>query len=571
MKLIYIFLVALIPTFAFGQNPTLTLIRNVNVVDVRNGKLLPGTNVVVEGKLIRDVSKKQMKLPAGTEVIDGTGKYLMPGLTDGHIHFFQSGGLYTRPDAINLTNVVSYQAEIENGKRAIPDYLSRYLRLGITTISDVGGPMRNFSIRDSLSKNHLSPDVLVTGPLFSMVSNDETTIGSDAPIVKISTIAAADSLLEIMLPLKPDYIKIWYIVTPDLPADKTFPVVKHISDKAHQAGLKLAVHATQLQTATLAVEAGADILVHSVDDGPIPESLIRIMVDRNVSYIPTLTVLGNYIKTFTGKGYQNDHDIAFGNPFFYGSLSDLEWIPSEHIPPHIKTMRENGVPTIIERMDSMMAANLNALSSAKVNIVAGTDAGNIGTMHASSYLNELLAMQRAGMTVPDVLRSATLNGAKAFRTNTGSVEKGKEADLVLLNENPLESLENLTSISHIFNNGVVLKADTLISETPEMTVQRQLNAYNARSIEAFLDTYSEDIELYTFPDKLISKGKDALRTNYDEMFRNLNYLHCKIEKRIVLGNKIIDHERVKFNDQTVQAVAVYEVENGKIVRVTFLE
>lgn len=571
MKLIYIFVATLIPTFAPAQNPSRTLIRNVNVVDVRSGSLLPGTHVLVEGELIRDVSKKLMKLPAGTEVIDGTGKYLIPGLTDSHIHFFQSGGLYTRPDALNLTNIVSYRDEIENGKRAIPDYFHRYLRMGITTIADVGGPMRNFSIRDSLAAQHLSPDILVTGPLFSMVRNEETELGSDVPIVKISTIEAADSLLNIMLPHKPDYIKIWYIVTPDLPAEKTFPVVKHIAEKTHQAGLKLAVHATQLQTATLAIDAGADILVHSIDDAPIPESLIRTMAERNVSYIPTLTVLGNYIRTYTGRAYQNEHDIAFGNPFFYGSLSDLEWIPSAHIPPYIKRLRENGAPPIIQRMDSLMAVNLKALNAGNVNIVAGTDAGNIGTMHASSYLSELLAMHQAGMPVPDVLKSATLNPATTFKLNTGLIEKGREADLVLLDANPLESLENLTSVSYVFNNGIPLKADSLVAETPEMTVQRQLNAYNARSLEAFLDTYSDDVELYNFPNKLISKGKEALRSTYGEMFRNLKYLHCKIEKRIVLGNKIIDHERVKFNDQTVQAVAVYEVENGKIVRVTFLE
>lgn len=572
MRFLFILFIILCPAPGFSQpGPQLTLIRNVNVIDIRNGKVLPEMNVLLEGELIRDVSKKKMKLPDGTTVIDGTGKYLMPGFTDGHIHFFQSGGLYTRPDALNLTNIVPYRDEIENGKRAIPDYFRRYLRLGITTIADVGGPMRNFTIRDSLASKHLSPDVLVTGPLFSMVRNEETELGLDIPIVKISSIQAADSLLAKLLPLKPDYIKIWYIVTPDLPAEKTLPIVKHISEKTHQAGLKLAVHATQLQTATLAVDAGADILVHSIDDSPVPQSLIKSMAARKVTYIPTLTVLRNYIKTFIGKAHQNDHDIAFANPFFYGSLSDLEWIPAEHVPPHIKRMRESGAPAFIQSTDSMMAANLKMINAGKVNVVAGTDAGNIGTMQASSFMSELLAMQRAGMSIPEVLRSATLNAATAFGTNTGSVEKGKEADLVLLNNDPLQSLENLNSVTHVFSNGVPLKADTLIEETPEMTVQRQLNAYNARSLEAFLDTYSDDIELYTFPDKLRSKGKEALRTTYGDMFRNLTYLHCKIEKRIVFGNTIIDHENVRFNDRNVQAVAIYEVKGGKIIRVTFLQ
>lgn len=571
MKHYLISFIVLLPLFISAQPQPFTLIRNVSVIDVRTGKVLPRTNVLVEGETIRDVSKKQFKLPDGTEVIDGTGKFLMPGLTDGHIHFFQSGGLYTRPDVINLTNIVSYREEIANGKHALPDYFRRYLRLGITTIADVGGPMRNFAIRDSLTTQHLAPDVLVTGPLFSMVSNEETDLDSDNPIVKVTSVAAADSLFDILLPHKPDYIKIWYIVTPDLPAEKTYPVVKHIAERTHKAGLKLAVHATQLQTATLAVEAGADILVHSVDDALIPETLIKSMAARNITYIPTLTVLGNYVKTFIGKGYLNEHDINFGNPFFYGSLSDLEWIAAEHIPANIRQLRKAGMPSLMHRIDSITASNLKALNAGKVNIVAGTDAGNIGTMHASSLFGELVAMHQAGMSIPAVLKSATLNPAIAFNRKTGVVEKGREANLVLLNANPLEALQNLNSVSHVLIKGKVVKADTLITETPEMTVQRQLNAYNARSLEAFLDTYSDDVELHNFPNILMAKGKEALRKTYGEMFTSLNYLHCKIEKRIVQGNKVIDHEHVIFNDEPVKAVAIYEVKDGKIVRVTFLK
>lgn len=97
-------------------------------------------------------------------VIDGTGKFLMPGMIDAHIHFFQSGGLYTRPDAVDLRKKVPYEKEKTFGLINAADYMHRYLRLGITSVIDVGGPMSNFSIRDSVTKTTIAPNVLVTGP-----------------------------------------------------------------------------------------------------------------------------------------------------------------------------------------------------------------------------------------------------------------------------------------------------------------------------------------------------------------------------------------------------------------------
>ncbi|HYC86184.1 MAG TPA: nuclear transport factor 2 family protein, partial [Chryseosolibacter sp.] len=200
---------------------------------------------------------------------------------------------------------------------------------------------------------------------------------------------------------------------------------------------------------------------------------------------------------------------------------------------------------------------------------AGTDAGNVGTMHASSFTAELQAMKKSGLTDAQVLKAATLNGAVCFGQNSGEISKGKIADLVVLGRNPLENISNLTSAELVIKSGRPLSTDTLILETPEMLVQRQVNAYNARDIDAFLDTYSDHVELYDFPDSLIGRGKEQMRGMYSEMFRKVDDLHCQIVNRIRLNNTIIDHERVRFNNKFVQAVAIYEVKDGKIVKVTF--
>jgi hypothetical protein len=103
----------------------------------------------------------------------------------------------------------------------------------------------------------------------------------------------------------------------------------------------------------------------------------------------------------------------------------------------------------------------------------------------------------------------------------------------------------------------------------ENVVQAQVDAYNARNIDSFLATYANDAELFEFPNKRIAKGTAELRERYAARFKEEG-LHATIVKRIVLGNMVVDHEQVRrtFPEGagTLDAIAIYEVENGKIAR-----
>ncbi len=550
----------------FGQE---TAIRNVNVIDVKTGKQLSNYSVLISnGKISWIGADKKIKIGKETKTIDGTAKYLIPGLVDSHIHFFQSGSLYTRPDAVDFTNRVPYKEEREKGFNNATDYLTRYLRLGITTVVDDGGPFSNFIIRDSISKLTVSPNVLVTGPLFSIVEDKKIEL-NDPPIIKIESTNDVDNLFSKMLSKKPDFIKVWYIANKEHPAEKSFSLVKYIGELSAKSNLKLAVHATELKTAKLAVDAGASILVHSIEDEIIPNEFVKKLKDKSVTYIPTLIVMGNYDNTFSGKLSNHPQDLKWANAFAYGSLTDVESMDITLLPPVIKWYRENGVPKT--PADSIMKINLKKLVKAGVNVATGTDAGNIGTLHASSYIQELEAMQNAGLSNSEILKSSTINAATGFgiHDKVGSIENGKYADMLLLTKNPLESIQNLNSIEYIFKNGKQIKADTLIKESPEEIVQRQVNAYNARNLDAFIATYSDDIEIYS-GGKLTLKGKEQMREQYNFLNDVLN-LYCQIENRIVINNKVIDKEKVRFGERTIQGVAVYEVEDGKIMKVTFID
>jgi hypothetical protein len=220
-----------------------------------------------------------------------------------------------------------------------------------------------------------------------------------------------------------------------------------------------------------------------------------------------------------------------------------------------------------------MMINLMKLVTAGVTIAAGTDAGNIGTLHATSYMNELNAMKKCGMTNWQIIQASTINGAKAVgkESESGSIKAGKNANMILLDSSPVDDLLNLRKISLVINKGNVIKPDTLIRESPLQLAQMQLNAYNKQDIEAFLYPYSEDVEIYIFPDSLISQGKDAMRKRYDPYFKKYPDLYCEIKGRIIQGDTVIDKEYVTATGRKPgEAIAVYKIRNHKISKVYFI-
>jgi hypothetical protein len=109
------------------------------------------------------------------------------------------------------------------------------------------------------------------------------------------------------------------------------------------------------------------------------------------------------------------------------------------------------------------------------------------------------------------------------------------------------------------------------SQAIEAIVQKNLDAYNARDIDAFMDDYADDVKLYAYPNTLQTEGKTNMRNSYNDWFQRTPDLRAFVKKRIVIGNKVIDEEQVTANGKIIEAVAIYEVENGKIIKVTFIQ
>jgi len=107
----------------------------------------------------------------------------------------------------------------------------------------------------------------------------------------------------------------------------------------------------------------------------------------------------------------------------------------------------------------------------------------------------------------------------------------------------------------------------------EQVVQAQVEAYNRRDLDAFMATYAPDLALYAHPDRPLTSGQEQARREYGTMFENVPNLHVEIANRIVQGSFVIDHEVVTGlpDGKEVRAVAIYEVREGKIQNVWFIQ
>jgi imidazolonepropionase-like amidohydrolase len=453
--------------FALAAHAEKIALINGTLINPGTERVLTTARILIDGDRITDFGDEiTASVSKDARVIDCAGKFILPGYIDTHVHFFQSGDLFTRPDVVDLTKVRPYVDEIAWIKRNLPDTFARYLRSGITSVVDVGGPFWNFEVRKIANSTTKAPRVAVAGPLISSVSRPQLDLG-DPPIVKIDTPDQARDFVRNLAEQKPDLVKIWYIVDKDHPVDSFRPIVRATVEESHANKIRVAVHATELETARAAVEEGADILVHSVIDKPVDEAFVKLLKDRHAILCPTLVVFERYGRTFSHQLNLTPEEQKWGNPVVIASL-DVTKIPSEKLPERIKNALADPKAALdkINKTYEVALPNLKRLEDAGVTIAAGTDAGNIGTIHGPALFREFQLMKEAGLTPMQILQCATANAAKLFGGETGAhigrVENGYFADLVILNSNPLDDIAHAADIATIIKNGVIYQADSIL-------------------------------------------------------------------------------------------------------------
>jgi len=436
------------------------------VINPADGKVMPNATVVINGQKIENVATGKQNAAALGRQIDCAGKFIFPGYIDTHVHFFQSGDLFTRPDGADLNSVRPYKDEVAWVKSHLNDVFTRYLRSGVTSVVDVGGPFWNFEVRKTANATAKAPRVAVAGPLISSVSREKLDLG-DPPIVKIDTPDQAREFVRKLAEQNPDLVKIWYIVDKDHPVDAFRPIVRATIEESHAHKIRVAVHATELETARAAVEEGADVLVHSVIDKPVDDSFVKLLKDRHTILCPTLVVFERYGRTFSHQLNLTPEEKAWGNPEVIASLNVTK-IPQDKLPARIRDAlaKPDDALDRIKKTYHIALPNLKTLEDAGITIAAGTDAGNIGTIHGPALFREFQLMKEAGLTNMQILQCATANAAKLFGGDTGAqigkIEKGNFADIVILRSNPLDDIAHASDIDTVIKNGAVYPADSIL-------------------------------------------------------------------------------------------------------------
>jgi hypothetical protein len=306
--------------------------------------------------------------------------------------------------------------------------------------------------------------------------------------------------------------------------------------------------------------------VHSVEDAPLPESFVRQMKERGAVYITTAMVFEGYRDAFLGSPDLTSIERRLGAPDVIASLYEMP-------DGVVSSARESMPPDSLKQI----AANAKAMVAGGARVAAGTDAGNIGTVHGPAIHRELQLLAGAGLTPAQVLTAATRDAAFAFaaKPDIGLVAPGYRADLLVLDADPLKSISALTRINRLWSKGRVLDPAKLVQPSPESVVELQLERYNAHDLEGFLATYADNAEIFDSPGRPSPSlsGKPALRKVYGQLFQGPRKPTCRAAQRVVEGPYVIDQEVCVMGagETPLHAAAIYYVVDGQIRRVWFAD
>ncbi len=378
-----------------------------------------GTIVVQDGKITAIGPASKVKAPKDAQTISVSGKTITPGLINTHGHVSDVEGKKTGAT-----------------EESVARQLALFARYGITTVFSLGGEEEPaFKLRDAQKTPSLNrARIFVAGPVIVAKTPDE-----------------ARQMVDKVADMKPDYLKIR--VDDNLGASQkmTPDVYRAVIDQAHKRGLRLFVHFFYLDDAKDLARSGADLLAHSVRDKPVDDEFIALVKKRNLPYCPTLT---REISTFVYE----DTPAFFRDPFF-SKEANPQVIATLQEPEGQAAMRKSKSAQAYKAALPTAEKNLKKLSDAGVPIIMGTDSGATASRFEGYFEHlEMKMMAESGMSPKEILMSATGGAARALKVNDiGTLEKGKWADIVIYDKNPLDDINNTKTISAVYVAGNEVK------------------------------------------------------------------------------------------------------------------
>ncbi len=432
LKLGATLILILVETAVFAQEPQLLLIQDATVIDGTGRPALPNRSVLVRDSVIDSISKTAPKLTKHALIIDGKGKYLLPGLIDVHVHI--KGG---RNGEFNL----------KTGIRA----LHSYIYSGVTSVYDAGN---NPSFITQLRQNErsgelVSPRIFATGGIVTYPGSHGSSLGATL----VSDWPEALESLSHHLQLQPDLVKLTYEergwgnrpMIPLLPLN----LMKNIIGFFKEHGIRSTVHTSSERRARQAISAGTDTLAHPVIQGPITQEFADFMGIRKIPMASTLTIGDRYSRLAENPSFLDQ-------PLYRASIekTELERLKTEESA----RQKERVWTWWMKIMTPVAQENLRMIHEAGGVISLGTDQSLGAAVH-----REMELLVEAGIPPLSVIRVATLNAALFLgkADKLGSIEKGKLADLVMLHADPSKDINNAKKIALVIKSGRVIDRSKL--------------------------------------------------------------------------------------------------------------
>jgi imidazolonepropionase-like amidohydrolase len=472
---------------ASGQATSRTWITDVTIVSPEKlDQVQTGSVLIEDGRIARVERNKEVKQTAGATVVSGKGQFLIPGLIDSHVHLASLPGMN---DAVAERKPDLVKAYFQQLPRS-------YLYYGYTTLVDLA--VFDHKVLEDIKKSPLHPDIYDCGeplvfangypmsflppatrfkffPNFIYDPKQASSIPSEykledhTPAVAVARVKESGAIC----------VKTFFergfgkdrnlpLLSPDLEAE--------IRKASTQDGLVLMMHANSFEAQKFAVEGNVDVIAHGMwnwgdlDDKAEPPAEIKNLLDRiaerKVGYQPTIQVLYG--------------ELAYFDPEYLkmGAISKvipakmLDWFNSPEGKWFKKEINGEGTPD-----DVMFAAYdrgplrrvrqvVAYLAGKDAYFLFGTDTPSSPTYGNLPGLNgylEMQQLQKAGMSLSQIFRAATINNAQKLKIDSqyGTIEAGKIANLILLTKSPLESLDAYDSITTIWVHGKASPRESL--------------------------------------------------------------------------------------------------------------
>ena len=387
------------------------------VIDGTGAQPLEKATIVISNGRIEAVGAK-VKIPAGATRIDMSGKTIMPGIINAHGHL-----------SFKFDDSLPARERLTRQLRVYADY-------GVTTVVVLGTGQGDLDDAVKLREEQGH------GTL------DRARVYAAGPSLRnIKTAEEARSKVDAYADAKADLIKMHITGSPE---DTQPAVYKVLIDEAHKRGLRVAAHLFYIKDARGLLDAGGDVIAHSVRDQDVDAPLIAEIKRRDVGYIPTLTRdLAIFVYESKPAFFSDPFFLRQGN-FYHNQIMQLS------DPAQQEKTRNNKEAQSIKQALQQANRNLKTLSDAGVSIGLGTDSGiNLGQWQGFFEHMELEMMVKAGLTPMQALVIGTGGAAHVWRLeqNLGTIQAGKQADLLVLNANPLTDIRNTRQIDSIWIGG----------------------------------------------------------------------------------------------------------------------